>query len=43
VLSDVTAGQESARLEGLGQGSGNEPFTFSADGALVAGVFVEET
>src|SRR5262249_31349176 len=42
VLTDVKTGQENARLEGVGQ-VGDEPFAFSADGALVVGMFAEDT
>src|SRR5262249_53546156 len=41
-LTDVKPRQENGRLAGVGQ-VGDEPFAFSADGALVVGMFAEDT
>jgi RNA polymerase sigma factor (sigma-70 family) len=43
VLTDVRTGKEIAKLEGAILGGSNEPAVFSPDGALIVGVFTEET
>src|SRR5262249_12413759 len=42
-LTDVKTGRELAKLEGAIQGGTSDPAVFSPDGALVVGVFAEET
>jgi hypothetical protein len=43
VLTDVRSGKEIAKLEGVIPAGSNEPAAFSLDGALIVGVFTEET